>query len=34
MKKAGAAGADKICVNTAAGKNPTIINKAANIFGS
>lgn len=34
MKKAFAAGADKICVNTAAVKNPNIINKAANIFGS
>ena len=34
MKKAFAAGADKICINTAAVKNPSIINKAANIFGS
>jgi cyclase len=34
MKKAFNAGADKVCINTAAVKNPNLINKAANIFGS
>jgi cyclase len=34
MKKALNIGADKVCINTAALKNPDLINEAARVFGS